>query len=149
MSADRPGLSAKARGRLAVLEEARRKWEHVRALVEQASARKSGVFHVSASETAGGWGQDRQLKNVLDQVRRMVVDVGQMLAEYRFASLAEEVDQLVQMARPSARVSPGMINAMREIVGSVAKGIDAADVEVRREDRQRDEARRPDDASPE
>ena len=70
-----------------------------------------------------------------------------MLAEYRFASLAEEVDQLVQMARPSARVNHGMINAMREVVGSVSKGIDAADVEVRREDRQRDEARRPDDAS--
>ena len=146
MSTQSPGLSPEARGRLAVLEEARRKWEHIRALIEQASARKSGVFHVSARETASGWGADRQVKNVLDQARRMAVDVGQMLAEYRFASLAEEIDQLVQAVRPSAGMNPGMLGTVREVIGSVTTGIELAEVEIRRRERERHEAQRADDA---
>lgn len=148
MSTQSSGLSPETRGRLAVLEEARRKWEHIRALVQQASARKSGVFHVTARETASGWGPDRQVKNVLDQARRMAADVGQMLAEHRFASLAEEVNQLVLSVRPSAGVNPGMLGAVREIIGSVMTGIEQAEVEVRREARVRNEAQRSDDAAP-
>lgn len=149
MSTQSRGLSSEARGRLAVLEEARRKWEHIRALIEQASARKSGVFHVSARETASGWGPDRQVKNALNQARRMAADVGQMLAEHRFASLAEEVNQLVQSIRPSAGVNPGMLGALRETIGSVTTGIEQAEVEIRREERKRNEAQRADDAAPE
>jgi len=135
--AQSPGLSPKTRGRLAVLDEARRKWEHIRALIEQASARKSGVFHVTARETASGWGADRQVKNALDQARRMAADVGQMLAEHRFASLAEEVNHLVQSVRPSAGVNPGMLSTVRELIGSVTTGIERAEVEIRREERER------------
>jgi hypothetical protein len=140
VSTQSPGLSPEARGQLAVLEEARRKWEHIRALIEQASARKSGVFHATARETASGWGPDRQVKNVLDQARRMAADVGQMLAEHRLASLAEEVNQLVLSVRPSAGMNPGMLGAMREIIGSVTTGIELAEVEVRRRERKRNDA---------
>ncbi|MGD8726680.1 MAG: hypothetical protein PVH40_03495 [Gemmatimonadales bacterium] len=131
METSRSGLSPTARSQLAVLEEARRKWEHIQAMVEQVTARKSGQFH-----DAGAAAQERRVKSLMDQIRRSAADVEQLLAERKFSGLAGEVGQLIVLARPGASANRASLAGMREVTKTVLNGIEAAEAEVRRKDRE-------------
>ena len=125
------GLSAHARSQLAVLEEARRKWEHIQALVEQATARQTWQFH-----DGGAGAQERRVQAIMGQIRRSAADIAQLLVERKFQALAAEVEQLIVLARPAATVSKASLYGMREIAKSVWNGIELAEAEIRRAERE-------------
>ena len=131
MGSGTPGLSAHARSQLAVLDEARRKWEHIQALVEQATARQTGQFH-DAAQIA----QAQKIRSILDQTRRAAADVEQLLAERKFQALAAEVEQLIILARPAGSVNRATLYGMREVAKSVWNGLEMAEADVRRKDRE-------------
>jgi hypothetical protein len=116
---------------LAILDEAKRKWDHARALVEQATARKSGVFR-DGSGALGEWNPERQLRKVTDQIRSVANDVANLLAEQPFTELGEEVRELVMLARgiPSRTT----LYRMHELVNTVYRSFELAEKQLRRKD---------------
>lgn len=131
MESGSSGLSPHARSQLAVLDEARRKWEHIQALVEQAAARKTGQFH-----DGGAGAQEQRVRNIMGQVRRAAADVAELLVERKFVALSAEAEQLVVFARPAGTVSKATLYGMREVAKSVWNGLEMAEADVRRSDRE-------------
>lgn len=112
-----PRLSANALRRLAVLKEAKRKWDRVHALVEQA-ATNAGTREV-----------------FLRQCQRAAQDVQRLLEGDGFKELADATDQLkTVIKRPGS--FQARLGSMREVVGLIHTGIDRADKAVRDSDKQ-------------
>jgi predicted urease superfamily metal-dependent hydrolase len=120
-------LTPKAHAQLAVLAEARRKVDHLRALVEQASAMRSGTFG-SASQTDQAKQEAQQ--RLLSQVARMANDIAQILGERGFTQFASDIQELVQLARRGGRAPLAAMHRMRELVGTVSSTLDIAERDV-------------------
>lgn len=130
MSAGGGKLSPKAHALLAVLAEARRKVDHLRALVEQAAAMKSGTFGAaSQTEQAKQEAQHR----LLGQIARMATDVDQILGERGFTQGASDIQELVQLARRGGRAPLATMHRMRELVGTLSGMLDLAERDVTRD----------------
>jgi len=76
------------------------------------------------------------VKAAMDQIRRGSADVSQILAERKFQALAAEVEQLIVIARPAATVNRATLQGIREVAKSVWTGIEVAEAEIRRQDRE-------------
>lgn len=111
-------LSANAIQKIATLKEAKRKWDRVHSLVEQAAT------------------QAESREVFLRQCRRAAEDVSRVLEQAGFRSLADTADQL-----PSVIKRPGSINArlggMREVVGALYTAIDRTESRIVRDERDR------------
>ena len=101
-------LSAKALTRLGVLEEARRRWDHVYSLVERVVSAKEGHEHL------------------ISQISRASQDVGRILAENGLVVIAENVDQIAALIRQGGPVER-KFGRMRELVGTVRTGMEQAE----------------------
>ena len=124
MGSDETKLDPRARSRLAILKEAERKWDHARALVEQANARKGGTFS-GAGGSVQEWGPEQQLRKVLEQIRSVAVDVANLLSEQPFTEVGEQVKEMVLLARGSP--SRTTLYRMRESVGAVYHAMQLAE----------------------
>jgi len=128
-------LSGRARGKLAVLDEVRRKWDHVHALVQQIYARRT-----AGTVTRGTLSQSSEapLGAMMRQLTRQSAEIAQLLADNGFAALAEDVQQLMTLARLSGAVQKGRLFRMKELVAVGYGGIELADRRVREQDRDDD-----------
>ena len=115
--------SPRTRAHLAVLAEGQRKWDHARALVEQATARKSGVFRTGGRASAE-LDPDRELRKVVDQIRSVATDVANLLSEHPFTEIGEEVQELMLLARGTP--SRSALYRMREVVNAVYQAFELA-----------------------
>jgi hypothetical protein len=131
-------LSGRARGKLAVLDEVRRKWDHVHALVQQIYARRT------AGTTRGALSKSSEapLGAMMRQLTRQSAEIAQLLADSGFAPLAEDVQQLMTLARLSGAVQKARLFRMKELVAVGYEGIELADRRVREQDRDDDLLRR-------
>ena len=100
-------LSSKALKKLAALEEAKRKWDRVHALVEQAAT------------------QPASLDVLLRGCRHASEDVSRIFSNSGFGPLADAADGLRLVMRRAGAFST-KLGAMREVVGSVYTGIERA-----------------------
>ena len=123
-------LTPKAHALLAVLAEARRKVDHLRALVEQASAMRSGTF--GSSRQTDQAKQEAQ-QRLLSQIARMATDLDQILGERGFTQFSADIQELVQLARRGGRAPLAAMHRMREVVGAVSAGLDIAERDVTKE----------------
>ncbi|MBE0594068.1 MAG: hypothetical protein IH616_16875 [Gemmatimonadales bacterium] len=123
-------LTPKAHAQLAVLAEAKRKWDHLRALVEQASAIKSGTF--GSANPSDQVKQEAQ-KRLLSQIGRMANDIDQILGERGFTHFSADIQEMVKLARRGGRAPLATMNRMREVVGSVSAGLGIAERDVVKE----------------
>ena len=123
-------LTPKALAQLAVLVEARRKWDHLRAMVEQASAVRAGTFG-SASSTDQAKQEAQQ--RLLGQIARLAIDVEQVLGERGFTQFGADMQEMVVLARRGGRAPLATMNRMREVVGAVSAGIEIAERDVKKE----------------
>jgi len=131
-------LSGRARGKLAVLDEVRRKWDHVHALVQQVYARRmAGTTRGALSKSS-----EAPLGAMMRQLTRQSAEIAQLLADSGFAPLAEDVQQLMALARLSGAVQKGRLFRMRELVAVGYEGIELADRRVREQDLDDDLLRR-------
>jgi hypothetical protein len=89
------------------LEEARRKWDHVRSLVEQAAGHKADM-------------------SLMKRIGRTAADVGRVLDEAGYGSMSQSVAQLGMIVRRTT-TNQAKINTMRELVGAVRAGIEQAE----------------------
>jgi hypothetical protein len=121
-------LSGRARAKLGALEAARHKWEHVRALVEQATAGQSGAF---ALGDRGG----NQLRRLTRQIARAAFEASQLCADYGFSALAEDMKELPTLARRGEAIRRAALLRMREVVGNVLAGMDRAEKKLREDPR--------------
>jgi hypothetical protein len=128
------GISPKARAKLAVLAEARRKWGHLRALVEQAMATSSGTF---GSSGASAQMQQESQRRLMAQIGRMAGDVDQMLGERGFGAFTGDISELAQLARRGGRATLATMSRMREVVSQVSAAFDIAERDVAKEDEAR------------
>lgn len=100
-------LSSSAQRALEALEEARRKWERVRSLVEQAAGARTG--------------QDMYLTMIwraASDVNRVFMSVGQ-------GTLADQANQMAMLVRRAGQLT-SKLGAMRELVVGVDAGIERA-----------------------
>ncbi len=109
-------LSSKAMKKLETLTEARRKWDRVRSLVEQAATQKTG--------------QDMYLS----QTKRAAEDVGRVFMNGGYGPLAGSANELALLVKRGGSLQT-KLRAMRETVGSVHAGIDRAEKTVMDEER--------------
>jgi hypothetical protein len=132
-------LSGHARGKLAVLDEVRRKWDRVHALVQQIYTRRTAV-----KVTRGALSQSSKepLGAMMRQLTRQSAEITQLLADSGFAALAEDVQQLMAVARLGGAVQKATLFRMKELVALGYEGIELADRRVREEDRDNDLLRR-------
>lgn len=99
-------LSSTAMRKVEGLEEARRKWDHVRSLVEQAA----------------GHGADM---NIMKRIGRTTAEVGRTLDDAGYGAISQSVAQLGMIVRRTT-TNQAKIRTMRELVGAVRTGIDQA-----------------------
>jgi len=123
MNASDKQASPRTRAHLAILAEAQRKWDHARALVEQASARKSGVFRRGGRSFSKS-DPDRELRKLVRQIRSVATDVANLLSEQPFTELGEQVQELLQLARGTP--SRSTLYRMREVVSAVYQAFELA-----------------------
>ena len=109
-------LSSKAQKKLDVLQEARRKWDRVRSLVEQAATQKTG--------------QDMYLS----QIRRTAEDVGRVFMAGGYGPLADGANQISLLVKRGGTLQ-SKLRSMRELVGTVHSGIERAEKAVIDEDK--------------
>ena len=102
------GLSAKARARLRVLKEVRRKWQGAHSLVERAAAAKQDNHHL------------------IRQISRASHDVGLILRENGFVNLAENVNQMAALINRGGPIER-KLKRMRQLVGTVGTGLERAE----------------------
>ncbi len=107
-------ISAKARMKLGVLEEARRKWDHVHSLVEKLVSAKEDHHHLKS------------------QIRRASLDVGRLLADNGLPFIAEDVDQITRLIRQGGPIERKFAR-MRELVGRVRAGMERAESATRKQ----------------
>ncbi len=124
-------LSPQALARLAVLAEARRKWDHLRALVEQATAVRAGTFGAARSTDQAK--QEAQ-QRLLNQIARIAVAVEQILGEHGFKKFGADLQEMTTLARRGGRAPLATLHRMREVVGSVSGRLEIAERDVRQED---------------
>lgn len=123
MSAGRK-LSGTARAKLGALEAIRLKWDHVRALVEQATGRQSGTFQMG--QDAGG-----ELQRLTGQISRAAHETSRLAADHAFSALAEDMRELPALARRGAAIRRPALLRMREVVANVYAGLDLVEKKLR------------------
>ena len=106
-------LSAKARARLCVLNEARRKWGRAHSLVERVVSAKQGHHHL------------------IRQISRASQDVGLILVENGLLNLAENANQIAALINRGGPIDRKFAR-MRELVGTVRTGLERAEKVTRR-----------------
>jgi hypothetical protein len=120
-------IPPRARVLLAVLSDAREKTGHLRALIEQATVRKSGTFRVGG----GSGSQDsNELRSLLARIGRLAHDINQLLAERGFAAMAEDVLEVANLARRGAGAPLATLHRMREVVGQIYTDFDQTERKV-------------------
>lgn len=132
-------LSPKARAQLAVLDEVKRKWDRVRAIVEQVAARRGrGLMGGGRIQPSGAV--------LLSQLGRLVIDIMQLLEEHGFREFADQLQELAALARRGERAPESATYRMREIVNHVSAGLGLAEKTVREGDRRSPTEGPPEDA---
>lgn len=126
-------LSPGARAKLGVLEEARAKWDHVRALVERAASRKTGAFGVGGEAPSTGG-------DTIKPIGRAAIDVAELLAAQGFAQIADDVRELHTLARRGEAIPRSGLLRMKEVVSNVSHALQNAQATVIRDDAERDDA---------
>jgi hypothetical protein len=106
-------LSSTGMRKLEGLEEARRKWDHVRSMVEQAGAQKADM-------------------SLMKRIGRTAADVGRVLDEAGYGGMSQSVAQLGMIVRRTT-TSQSKIGTMRELVAAVRTGIDQAQRNLEKE----------------
>jgi hypothetical protein len=109
-------LSSTALRKLEGLEEARRKWDHVRSMVEQAAGYKADMA-------------------LLKRIGRTAADVGRVLDEAGYGGMSQSVAQLGMIVRRTT-TTQAKIGTMRELVAAVRTGIDQAERNLEKEAQQ-------------
>jgi len=132
-------LSARARGKLAVLDEVRRRWDRVHSLIEQIYAHRTAVPTRTSALFQSG--QD-PLGTMMRKLTRMSAETGQLLSDRGFALLAEDVQHLLVLARLGGMVQVATLNRMKELVALGYDGIEHTARRVREDDRDEDLIRR-------
>ena len=99
-------LHGSALAKQAALEEVRRKWDHVYSLVKQAQGR---------SDIA-----------LMKRINRTAATVARVLSESGFGGVSQSVAELEVMTR-RAKVDPGKLRAMAELVAGVRASLDLAE----------------------
>lgn len=79
---------------------------------------------------------------MMRQITRESAAIAQLLADSGFAALAEEVQQLMVVARIGGAVQKARLFRMKELVAFGYEGIELADRRVREQDRDDDLIRR-------
>jgi hypothetical protein len=118
----------------------------MRALVEQAKARKSGVFRHGGGSSSSA---DRVAQTLLAQVGRTALDVGKLLEERGYKGLSEQLIEFQQLARRKGNVPLSTYHRMREIVNAVHGSIDVAEREINQERWSQVDVERPPEGSSE
>ena len=113
-------LSAKARIRLGVLEEARRKWDRVHALVEKVVS----ASHSEQSRRETGRGSPVQ--HLVSQLSRASHDVSRLFADKGLEGLAQEAAQIADLIRRGGPIERHFAR-MRELVGTVSTAMELAE----------------------
>ncbi|MDH3290408.1 MAG: hypothetical protein OEO20_12385 [Gemmatimonadota bacterium] len=139
-------LSPKARAQLAVLDETKRKWDRVRAIVEQVAARRGGMFRGGGGSLTDGVRIQPSSAVLLSQLGRLVIDVMQLLEERGFREFADQLQELAALARRGERAPQSATYRMREIVNHVYTGLGLAEQEVKGGDQQRPPGEEPAEA---
>ena len=103
-------LSGSAARKAETLEEARRKWDRVRALVERVAS--------------GGAGES--IVTLMKQIGRAATDVGRVLENNGYGALSQSAAELGLIAQ-RAKLSQGKVRTMREQVAGVRNAIDNAE----------------------
>ncbi len=114
-------LSGSAQRALESLEEARRKWERVRSLVEQAASARTGT------------------DMFLTMIWRAATDVNRIFMSAGQGVLADQANQLAMLVKRGGALST-KLRPMREFVAAVNAGIDRAKKQVVDSDRTSGEA---------
>ena len=128
MSAESGRLTPQARAKLAVLADVRSKWGHLSALVEQATARKSGLF--ACNPRGDRTGDVDALRRLVAQVGRLARETQQLLAERGFSRIADAVSEITTLAHRGGGAPLATLHRMREVVGQVYTELDLADRDV-------------------
>lgn len=139
-------LSPKARAQLTVLEEVKRKWDRVRAIVEQVAARRGGMFRGGGGSLTDGVRIQPSSAVLLSQLGRLVIDIMQLLEERGFREFADQLQELAALARRGERAPESATYRMREIVNHVYAGLGLAEKTVRGGDRRSPTEGPPEDA---
>jgi hypothetical protein len=111
-------LSATAIEKLAALREAKRKWERVHALVEQAATQAA----------------TREI--FLRQCRRTARDVSHVLEKSGFRALADTAEQIEGVIKRPGSFH-ARLGALREVIGALYTQMDRAERAVHEADRKR------------
>lgn len=109
-------LSSTAMRKLEGLEEARRKWDHVRSLVEHAAGSKADMV-------------------LLKRIGRTAADVGRVLDEAGYGAISQTVADLGMVVRRTT-ANQAKIGTMRELVAAVRTGISQAELNLEKETQQ-------------
>jgi hypothetical protein len=128
-------LSPKERAQLAVLDEAKRKWDRVRAIVEQVAARRGGMFRGGGGSLTDGVRIQPSSAVLLSQLGRLVIDIMQVLEERGFREFADQLQELAALARRGERAPQSATYRMREIVNHVFTGLQLAEQDVKQGNR--------------
>ena len=131
-------LSGRAQSKLAVLEDTRRKWDRVHALVQQIYAGRSMM---TARKGASLSAKD-PLAGLMRQLTRQCIAISEMLSDSGFAPLSEDVQQLISLTRLGGAVQKATLFRMKELVALGYDGIELAERRVREQDRDDDLVRR-------
>jgi hypothetical protein len=110
----------------------------VHALVQQIYARRTAGTTRGALSKSG----EAPLGAMMRQLTRQSAEIAQLLADRGFAPLAEDVQQLMTLARLSGAVQKARLFRMKELVAVGYEGIELADRRVREQDRDDDLLRR-------
>lgn len=132
-------LSGRAQGKLAVLEETRRKWDRVHALVQQIY---TGRSMKRARKDALSQSAKDPLAGLMRQLTRQCVAISETLSDSGFAPLSEDVQQLISLTRLGGAVQKATLFRMKELVALGYDGIELAERRVREQDRDDDLVRR-------
>ena len=106
-------LSSTSMRKIDGLEEARRKWDHVKSLVEQAA------------------GQNADL-TVMKRIGRTTAEVGRALDGAGYGAISQSVAQLGMIVRRTT-TNQAKIRTMRELVAAVRTAIDRAERALQKE----------------
>ena len=108
-----PRLSSTTMRKVEGLEEARRKWDHVRSLVERAAGQKADMA-------------------LMKSIGRTARDVGRVLDECGYGSISQTIGELEMMVRRTT-TNQAKIRNMRELVAAVRNGINQAERNLQKE----------------
>ncbi len=107
-----PRLSAGAMRKLEGLEEARRKLDHLRSLVEQAAGYQADM-------------------SIMKRIGRTAADAGRVLDGIGYGALAQTLGELGMIVRRTT-TSQAKIRTMRELVAAARAGLEQAERNVQK-----------------